>query len=178
MAKITDEHKKEMMQGEFIPEGIHQVKIMLVEGGKTQAGKDYVEFTVVDSEEREGKARMWFTTDNAIGYTFNIIRGIFVHNAPANSKDKVRETIDAIDDTDKLVEACQQLIGKEAWLQVKKSDRTYQNEAGETKHSYDKNIYGYEPVPKSVSNAEAVSKTNEPLKVTDDEGNEQLIAEF
>lgn len=178
MVKFNEDHKKEMTQGDFIPEGVHKVKILLVEAGKTDAGKDYVEFTVNDDDGREGKARMWFTTDAAINYTFNMIRTIFVHNAPEGKKDAIREQIDKIDDSDVLIEACQQLIGKEAWFTVYKSDRTYQDAEGNTKHSYDKNIYGYEPKPKTVSDAEAVSKANEPIKTTDSEGNEQLIAEF
>ena len=178
MVKFNDEHKKESTMGEFFPEGIHKVQILNVEGGKTDAGKEYIEFTVTDDEDREGTARMWFTTDAAINYTFNMIRTLFVHNAPKDKKDAIREQIDKIADSDTLIKACEQLIGKEAWYEVRKSDRTYQNAQGETKNSYDKNIYGYEPKPKAVADADATAKANEPLKVTDNDGNEQLIAEF
>lgn len=182
MVKFSDKHKEDS-RGDFIPEGTHLVKIMLVEGGKTTDGKEYIEFTVVDDQEREGRARMWFTTDAAINYTFNIVRGIFVHNAPEGKKDEMRAKIDAIADSDKLVEACQALIGKEAWYQNTKSDRTYHDAEGNEKHSYDRNIYGYEPAPKKVSgNPEGVEdvdmSSTGPIKTKDDDGNDVEIAEF
>lgn len=155
--KFTDEHKKEMAMGEYFELGVHRVLIMLVEFGKTDNDKEYVEFTVTDgdTETKEGKARLWFTTDKAGQYAFNTIRGIFVHNAGDEAKkEAVRKKIDAVKDTAELEKVCQLLIGKEAWYEVAEDPkRTYQNDAGETKPSLNKNITGYEPTVKKTESA-------------------------
>lgn len=147
MVKFSEDHKKDS-RGDFIPEGIHKVKIAAIVFDSMPDGREYVEFTVEDEEGRAGTARMWFTTDAAINYTFNIIRGIFVHNAPEGKKDAIREQIDKLEDDAALEKACKVLIGKEAWYLVEKSDRTYTADDGTTKHSYNRNIYGYEPSPR------------------------------
>lgn len=178
MVKFKEDHKKDS-RGDFIPEGVHKVKIMFAELGETNDGKEYIEFTVADDEDREGRARMWFTTDAAINYTFNIIRGIFVHNAPEGKKDEIRNKIDALEDSKQLEKACQMLIGKEAWYQNTQSDRTYTDAEGNQKHSYDRNIYGYEPSPKKVSNPEGVEDVDVgPIKTKDSDGNDIEIGEF
>ena len=45
----------------------------------------------------------------------------------------------------------EKLDGYEAWFTVYQSDRTYTNAQGETRHSYDRNIYGYEPKLKKTT---------------------------
>ncbi len=170
MVKFSDEHKKEM-SNDYFEIGVHKVQIMLVNFDKTEDGKEYVEFTVTDPETqtKEGTARLWFTTDKAIGYTFNIIRGIFVHNSPEDKKQAIREKVDSVKDTNELDKLCQLLIGKEAWYEISEDDtRTYQNDKGETKPSLNKNITGYEPTPKKVS-APAPETNAAPVSDGDDE---------
>jgi hypothetical protein len=180
MVKFSDEHKVE--GGKYFELGVHKVQIAGVEFGKTEdkEPREYVEFTVVDDLNNENaveaKARLWFTTDKAIKYTFGIIRGIFVHNAPEDKKQAIREKVDAVKDTDELDKLCQLLIGKEAWLEVSEdATRTYQNEAGETKPSINRNITGYEPTPKKVS-APAAEASAAPV---DENGNsDDVMADF
>lgn len=160
VADFNDEHKQE--QGNYFGEGIHKVKIMTVIGGTTDAGKEFIEFTVVGDNDEEGSARVWFTTDKAIRYSFNTIRGIFVHNAMKGKEEAAREMVNAVKDTDELVELCNKvLIGKEAYYTVEKSDYKYTNAAGEEKQGYNRNISGYEPKPKPTqqSGNEAVDST-------------------
>lgn len=178
MVKFSDEHKVE--GGKYFDIGVHKVKIMLVEFAHTEdkEPREYVEFTVVDenNEDLEAKARLWFTTDKAIKYTFGIIRGIFTHNAPEDKKQAIREKVDAVKDTDELDKLCQLLIGKEAWLEVSEDPtRTYTNEAGETKPSINRNITGYAPTPKKVS-APAVESNAAP--VAEGTTDEDVMADF
>lgn len=142
---FTDENKQEM--GAFFSEGIHKVKISAIVAGETDQGKEYFEFTVAGDNGEEGSARIWWTTDNATKYSFNVIKNIFVHNTVEKNRDQIKAKVDAVKTTDELLDLCQALVGKEAWYQVTKSDRTYVNNAGETKNSYDRNITGYEPKP-------------------------------
>lgn len=171
MVKFNDSHKEEM-GGEYFDLGVHKVKIGLVEFGTTDDKREYVEFTVVDDLEaenpKEAKARLWFTTDKAIKYTFNIIRGIFVHNTPEAKKQAIREKVDAVKDTDELEKLCQLLVGKEAWLEVSEDPtRTYEKD-GEQKPSINRNITGYEPTPRKVS-APAPEQNAAPTASSDDE---------
>lgn len=180
MVKFNDAHKAE--SGQYFEMGVHKVKIATVEFGKTddKEPREYVEFTVVDDLDSENpieaKARLWFTTDKAIKYTFGIIRGIFTHNAPEDKKQAIREKVDAVKDTDELDKLCQLLIGKEAWLEVSEDDtRTYTNEAGETKPSINRNITGYAPTPKKIS-APAVESNAAPAKASSSD--EDVMADF
>lgn len=173
MADFTDEHKEEM-GGDFFGQGVHKVQIQTIEFGETEgdAPKEFVEFTVVDPEnaERTGKARLWFHTDGAIKYSFNTIRTIFVHNAPEDKKDDVRAKFDALKNTEELDKACQKmLIGKEAWYSVYENpERTYPGADGSPKNSYDKNITGYEPKPRTVTVGEGPAQvTGEPVDSKD-----------
>lgn len=153
MADFSDEDKKERSNNYF-EEGVHEVKIAVVAFDKTADGKEFAEFTVMGKDaddSRSGTARVWFTTPEAKNYAFNIIRGIFVHNAPDDKKDAVRDSINKIKNTEELEKACEKLIEKEAWYLVQKSDRTYTNSNGETKNSYNRDIYGYKPAPKNLT---------------------------
>lgn len=164
MAQFTDEHKKEQSSN-FFPEGIHKVKIVAVEFGTTDSDKEYAEFNVVDDDGREGSARMWFTTDAAIGFSFNVIRGIFVHNAPEGQKDKMRDKIDKLADTEALAKACEMLAGKECWYQVVQ-EGSYINGQGDTKPSYNRNVFGYEPSPRKAVDTGAPAPDNtDPIKI-------------
>lgn len=184
MVKFSDDDKKvnEFSGNKFFEEGVHPVKISTITLDTTKDGKEFMAFGVVDSmdgdNEHEDEVRFWFSSPGAINFSFNRIREIFVHNAPDAKKDETRTKFDAITDTEKLEAAAQKvLIGKDAWLKVEQNpNRTYQNSAGETKNSFDKNLTGYEPKLKSTS-APAPNNT-QPITVTDDDGNEQQIAEF
>lgn len=176
MVKFTKEHKADS-RGDFFPEGTFKVKIADINFDTDAQDREYVDFTVTDDDKRAGTARMWFTTDAAINYTFNIIKGIFVHNAPEGKKDEVRSNIDAIEDNTQLEKACKMLIGKECWYQVVKTDRTYTAEDGTVKNSYNRNIYGYEPSPRKVT-PEVSSADTGPIKTTNADGEEIEIADF
>jgi hypothetical protein len=127
--------------------GHHTVKIGLITGGATEAGKEYVEFTVFDpeDEDRTGTARLWFTTDKAAKYGIAIISGIFVHNTAEEKRDALRTALKKLTDTEALLDIAQKkLIGKEAFYVVEEDDvRVYQNKDGETMPSINRNIYGY-----------------------------------
>lgn len=153
MADFNDEHKQE--QGQYFGEGIHKVTIVAVDGGTNDNGKEYIEFTVEGENGEEGNARMWFTSDKAIRFTFNSIRNIFVHNALKGKEEAAREMVNKVKNSEELIDLCNKaLIGKEAWYVVEKSDYTYTNAAGEEKQGYNRNLYGYEPKPKAKTAVE------------------------
>lgn len=157
MADFTNDHKAE--QGSYFPEGIHKITILGVTGGANDNDKEYIEFVVGDTNGTEGTARMWFTTDKAISYTFNSIRNIFVHNASKGKEEAAKDLVNKVTNSEELVELCNKaLIGKEAWYTVERSDYTYTNQAGELKHGYNRNITGYEPKP-SQSDIKIVDDT-------------------
>lgn len=157
MADFNDSHKAE--QGQFFPEGIHKVTILGVEGGTNPNGKEFIKFTVGGENGEEGEASMWFTSDKSIAFTFNSIRNIFVHNATKGKEEAAKELVNKVTNSEELVDLCNKaLIGKEAWYQVELSDYTYTNQAGELKHGYNRNIFGYEPKPRQSGNA-AVDET-------------------
>jgi hypothetical protein len=163
MVKFNDDHKQEM--GNYFEFGVHEVKIGLVEFGKTEdkEPREYVEFTVVDDlnseNPKEAKARMWFTTEKAIKYTFSIIRGLFTHNAPDDKKDAIKEQVNKVSDTTEMEKLCQKLVGKDAYLEVSEDpSRTYTDKkSGEEKKSINRNITGYKPTPKAVTAAPAAT---------------------
>lgn len=146
MVKLTDEHK----QDNSFREGVYPVKINSVKHDETEDGKEFIEFGVINEAGAEGTARVWFTTDKAIRYSFSIIKGIFTHNAPEGKEDEIRQNVENLEDTDQLAKACEQLVGRNAFYQVEKTDRTYESN-GEIRHSYNRNIYGYEPAPKKAT---------------------------
>lgn len=148
MADFNDDHKTE--QGQYFSEGIHKVKIVGIDGGENENGKEYIEFIVEGENGEEGNARMWFTTDKAIKFTFSSIRNIFVHNALKGKEEAAKDMVNKVKNSDELIDLCNKaLIGKEAWYVVEKSDYTYTNAAGEEKQGYNRNIFGYEPKPKA-----------------------------
>lgn len=179
MAKLTDELKAEQ---QYFQLGIHKVQIATVVQDKTEDGREFFEFTVVDDLDSksamEAKVRLWFHTDPSIKYSFSIIRGIFTHNAPEDKVEAVKKQLQKVDDTDELIKLCEKaLVGKEAWLEVSEDpNRTYQNEAGETKPSINRNITGYEPQPKQVSAPAAENNAAPAEKKGDDD--EDVMANF
>jgi hypothetical protein len=175
MVDFSDAHKAERNTNYF-EEGIHKVQIASFIFDKTAKGQDFCEIEVIDpqNDERSAKTRFWFTTDGAINYAFNILRGIFVHNAPEDKKDAVRDKFNKIANTDELEKQMDMLIGKECWLQVY-VDGTYMSN-GVAKPNFNRDIYGYAPAAKdTVADQEAARG---PITVKDDDGNEQQIADF
>lgn len=161
MVKFTDEHKKERSTNYF-DEGIHPVLIESLEFGTTEKQQEYAEFNVIDVDDpdRKGQARVWFTSDAAINFSLNILRGIAVHNAKTDAdKEKVKAAFAKLGDTSELAKMADRFRGMEAWYVVEKSDRTYTNDAGEIKPSYNRNVLGYEPKPKAPSVVDQVVET-------------------
>lgn len=147
---ITDEDMAPR-NNNYFDEGVHEVVIAKAERGTTDNDKDYVELTVQGQNEEEGTARLWFTTEAAGNYALSILAGIAVHNKESETdKQKVRDAFKKIDDTDLVDDAfLKKFVEMEAFYMVQMSDRTYVNNQGETKNSYDRNIYGYSPTMKT-----------------------------
>lgn len=147
--KFDDEVKavKEFNDSTWLGFGVHKVKIGAIEHGLTENDKEYVEFTVLGENEEEDTARVWFTSQKAANYSFNICRSIYVHNAPKDKKDAARDQFDALEDAEAMVKLMnEKLIGGECWFTKYPSpDRTYQAADGSIRKSIDKNVYGYEP---------------------------------
>lgn len=147
--QFSDDEKevKEFSDGNWLGFGVHKVKIGMIERGETESGKEYIEVTVLGENEEEDTARVWFTSDKAANYSFNVLRQIYVHNAPEDKKDAARSTFDAVKDTEEVVKLYnEKLIGGECWFtKYPDPERTYTNANGEIKQSINKNIMGYEP---------------------------------
>ena len=145
--KFNEENKKVSdFNGNWFGYGVHKVTIGAIEVGETDDNKEFIEVVLLGDNEEEDTARVWFSSDKAANYSFNVLRQIYVHNAPEAKKDAARDAVDATSDTAELTALLQKLIGKECWFtKYPSSTRTYVNQAGETKQSIDKNIMGYEP---------------------------------
>jgi hypothetical protein len=154
--------------------GNHTVKIGLIAGGTTEAGKEYVEFTIFDEEDndREGTARLWFSSEKAAKYSVSIISGIFVHNTKEEKREVLKTALKKLTDTDALLEIAQKkLIGKEAFYVVEEDPiRTYTNKDGDTMPSVNRNIYGYQ---KDAPKEKVDTSTNKEIM-----GGGEEVAEF
>jgi len=141
------EHKEDVNYGNYFDYGVHKVKIIGFMADKTDDGKEFIEvgFTNFDGDI-EDKARVWFSGD-APKYSFNTLRTIFLHNCPEDKKEAAKAAIDAVANTEKLVEMLNsKLVGKEMWFtKYQDPKRTYTGKDGVTRKSVDKSIYGYEP---------------------------------
>lgn len=148
--KFTDETKAEPANNSnYFTFGVHPVKLMSFEnGGLEDDQSEYVEVTVCDPEDTEktDTVRLYFT-EKAAQYSFNTFRQIAVHNAGNDKKDVARDAVDAVQDTDQLVQLLnEKLVGGEAWIsKYYDPRRTYNNKAGDLKRSVNTNLYGYEP---------------------------------
>lgn len=155
-ATFSDTEKEEKSFNYF-EQGVHKIQISSLEFGFTEDKdeKEYCEITVVDPDngEKTDKVRLWFHSEGARGFSFSTLRAIFVHNAPEDKKDEIREKFNAIKGTEDLEKACQKMLpGKEAWFSIYESDtRTYQDEKGNVRKSFDKNLTGYEPKPRNTA---------------------------
>lgn len=151
--KFNDESKavKEFADSNYFGYGVHHVHIGAVDRGFTgddpENGKEYFEITVLGDNEEEDTARVWFSSDKAANYSFNVLRQIAVHNAPEDQKDAMRDTVDAVADTEELLKVLnEKVVGGDCWFTKYQSpDRTYKAADGTVRKSVDKNVYGYEP---------------------------------
>lgn len=167
-ATFSDSEKEEKSFNYF-EQGVHKVQISGIEFGFTEdkEEKEYCEITVIDPDnaEKTDSVRLWFHSEGARAYSFSTLRAIFVHNADDDKKDEIREKFNAIKGTEDLEKACKKMLpGKEAWFSIYESEtRTYQDEKGNVRKSFDKNITGYEPKPKQVA-AKTVTVGNSDIK--------------
>jgi hypothetical protein len=171
--KFSDEAKEFEGGGNWFGFGVHEVTIGEITEGQTDGGTDYIEFTVLGDDGEEDTARVWLT-EKAEKYSFNTLRSIYVHCAPEEAKDKARDSFDKAPDSTKVVEMMNdKCVGKKCWF-TKYPDptRTYQNSAGETKQSINKNIYGYEPKPRN----DLLPKQDTVADVTGDETQDDIAA--
>ena len=148
--KMTDNDYTE--QSKYFDEGVHKVKIAGAIMDKMDDGREYVEIGVEGSEGETAEVRMWLHSEKAFKFTMRTLQGIAVNNAKDDAqKDKIRQFFVGDFNDEKVQKVLDKLTGYEAWLTVYQSDRTYTNAQGETRHSYDRNIYSYEPKPKKTT---------------------------
>lgn len=137
--------------------GVHKVTIDRVELKETDSKKIYAEFDLSGEAGQKGNARLWFT-DKAIKYSIDMIRKILVHNANDEAaKQAVRDEFKNVKNLLDLSAFLKRTTDCEAWLKIERSDRTYTNRDGEERFSYDRNLYGFEPV---MSKEPATSKSS------------------
>lgn len=146
---FTSEHKKESNFGKYFSFGPHRVTILgFNHEGTGEGEKEYVEvgFTDQETEQKEGKVRLYFNTAGNAPISFDTLRQIYVHNAPEDKKDVARDSFNEVPNTVEMVKLLNKnLIGKEMWY-TKYYDKTatYEKE-GQTYRSIRENVMGYEP---------------------------------
>lgn len=157
--KITEE---DLVEQNFFREGVHEVIITSAEFFETDDQKIYLELGIMGSNDEQDTVRLYFT-DGAKKISLDTIRKILVHNAPdEETKGKIREAYKKITNLAQLNPFALRLIDKQAWLKIEKSDKTYTSkETGEIKHSYNRNIYGFEPKMKKVTPSESKTDTQD-----------------
>lgn len=149
---FTDEHKKESNFGQRFAFGVHKVSILGFNLCGTEEGeKEYVEVGFTDEEGRkEGNVRLYFNTEGNSPISFDILRTIFVHNAPEDKKEAAKASFNGVENSKKMVDLLNsKLIGKEMWY-TKYYDAkggTYQKE-GQTYRSVRESVMGYPTNPK------------------------------
>lgn len=147
--QFSDEAKAfEGGSGNWFGFGVHEVTIGEVSEGETDSGTDYIEFTLLGDNQEEDTARVWLT-EKSEKYSFRTLKDIYVHCAPEAKKEEARKSFDEAADSTAVVELLQNCIGAKIWF-TKYPDpkRSYVNQAGETKPSINKNVYGYAPKPR------------------------------
>lgn len=140
---FTEEELEEQL---FFREGVHEVMIGMAEFNETAAGDIYLHVAVAGKSGEESSARLYFT-DKSTKYSIDTIRKILIHNAESDEKKaEIREYFNTkVKCLLDLKPLARSLIGKQAWLKIEKSDRTYVGEGGKTRNSYDRDLYGFEP---------------------------------
>lgn len=169
MVKIRPEDKEEVTYTQYLPEGIHEVKITGITQETNANGKEYFEFEVADEDGQVGNARLYMS-EKAMKYSISTIRGIFVHNTVEKNRDAVRKQVDLCEDTDELFKLSQALVKRQAkaWYSKHQNGQTYVNNKGETRNSYDVNISHFEPKPPKQMTADELIAKSEPIDDLDD----------
>ena len=169
MVKFTMSDKDYEEQGKYFEEGVHKVKIAGAYMDKMDDGREYVEIGVEGNDGETAEVRMWLHSEKAFKFTMRTLQAIAAHNAKGEvQKEKIRQFFIGDFNDEKVQKVLDKLEGYEAWFTVYQSDRTYTNAQGETKHSYDRNIYGYEPKPKKLT-AEDILPGSTKVDLNDDE---------
>jgi len=169
---LTDEDLKVRGDQNYFPLGFHEVGVTSAKRGVTANGKEFAEFEVLsaDDEDYTGTARLWFSSDKSTKYALSILSGIASHNKETEAeKQKVNEAFKKITDTDQVDDKfLERFVGMEAFYEVADNGRTYTNESGQVRPSYDRNIYGYrkaqsrrQQVDNLISNSEDVSDSSD-----------------
>lgn len=130
-----------------IPFGISEVQLSGVTAGETEAGKDFIEVTVVDKDGTEDSARVWFV-GGAAKYSFDTLRAIVVHTAKTDAdKEKARAAVEACTNNEELASLMNtKCSGGQIWFtKYFNPTRTYSSTSGVTLRSVDKSVLGYEP---------------------------------
>lgn len=142
----VDKEVKEFSSNRF-DFGVHKVHIGAIELGETDSGKEYIEVTVLGDADEEDTARVWFTSEKAVNFSFNVLRNIYVHNAPEDKKDAARDIFDKVETNEDVIKLFnERIIGGECWFsKYLDATRNYVDQGGVTRQSVNKNIYGYEP---------------------------------
>jgi len=138
---------EDLVEDEYFGQGVHEVIISNAEFFKDDKNdKIYLDVDVADEQNiRKAQVRMFFT-EKANKITISTIRRILVHNAEdENKKQEIRIKFQTVTSLLDLKAFVMDLIGKQAWLKIEKSDRTYIDNDGNEKFSYNRNLYGYEP---------------------------------
>lgn len=166
---LTDEDLAPRGESNYFTEGVHEVLIEKAERG-VHDGKEYVEFTVKGENGETDTTRLWFTTEKSCKYALSILAGIATHNKESEAdKQKVRDAFKQITDTDQVDDKfLKKFENDHAFFSVYKSDtRTYTNAQGETKPSFDKNLYGYKPNEKKDLVADAKAELQKPIDLSE-----------
>ena len=154
MVKIPAEAKEEITYTEYLPEGIHEVKVVSITSEVNANDKEYFEFTVENEDGAVGTARLYMS-EKAMKWSVNTIRGIFVHNTVEKNKDAIRDKVNSCETTEELFEMSQSLIGKQCWYSRFPNGQTYRTQAGELRNSFDTNISHFEPKAPAPKSREA-----------------------
>lgn len=176
MAHEFNSDEKEVKEfSDRIGFGVHTVQLVGGEAGTDANGKDYIDVAVVSEDGIEETVRMWFT-GGASNISFNTLRQILVHSvADEANKATVRDTVDAVKNTDELAELLNKATGGELWM-TKYYDptRTYTNAQGQTRRSINANIYGYQPKLKPELMPQDAPKGSDPLAGTPLAGGQEV----
>lgn len=144
--KFSDEDKEVKEFRDSLPFGVSRVQLVLAEAGALDDGREYIEVNVQAEDGIEDSARCWFT-GGASNISFNTLRQVAVHQGKdEEEKQKIRDKVDAVKDSQELCDILNEYIGGELWVRKEYDPkRTYQNQAGVTKRSVNTNLFGYQP---------------------------------
>lgn len=144
---FKDEDKEVREFKESMSFGLHKVQLVGATAGETEAGKDFIELTIVNVDGVEDAARCWFT-GGATNISFNTLRDIAVHvSKDEEEKQAARDAVDAMSNSEELADYLnEKCAGGELWFtKYYDAERTYQDRDGNVRRSVNKNVYGYEP---------------------------------